>query len=80
MVTTVFPFILRGVSLLGVDSVQLDMDSRREVWERLGKDFPVSYFEKTPTQVASLSDLDRFADDIINGRVAGRVLVDVSKL
>jgi len=71
---SVFPFILRGVSLIGIDSVQLPMAERAEVWRRLGTDFPRSYFEEEPT-VFRLEDLKEVGEKILKGTIKGRALV-----
>ncbi|MEO8538720.1 MAG: acryloyl-CoA reductase [bacterium] len=73
--TTVFPFILRGVNLLGIDSVQCPMDKRIQVWSRMGKDLkPRNLLDS----IAVETDLDGVAAvcaDILNGKVKGRTLV-----
>jgi len=75
---SVFPFILRGVSLIGVDSVQLENPDRAEIWERLAKDFPESYFQDIQTY--KLEDLPDLAAKIIKGQVKGRAVIEISKL
>ncbi|CAK9019829.1 Probable acrylyl-CoA reductase AcuI (Acryloyl-coenzyme A reductase AcuI) [Durusdinium trenchii] len=72
--TTVFPFILRGVSLLGIDSVQLPMGERTEVWKRLETDFPRAYLEAT-TAVKGLEDVQELSEKILDGKISGRVLI-----
>ena len=75
--TTVLPFLLRGVSLLGIDSVMCEVNRRRAAWQRLGTDMPMEKLDEITT-VASLADLPRLADDILKGRVRGRVVIDVN--
>ncbi|GBG25048.1 Quinone oxidoreductase [Hondaea fermentalgiana] len=74
---TVFPFILRGISLLGIDSVQLDMENRKEVWARLETDFPPQYFDKF--QTISLEELGDISSAMLKGETIGRIVVDPSK-
>jgi acrylyl-CoA reductase (NADPH) len=76
---TVFPFILRGISLLGIDSVQMPHASRQRVWNRVATDFPMKYFDVMGSDVVGLEDLASLSKDILEGKVAGRVVVDVSK-
>jgi acrylyl-CoA reductase (NADPH) len=75
--TTVFPFILRGVSLLGIDSVNTPGDLRREVWERLAGDLRPQGLEEQITREISLDDLDPFLDEVLAGKARGRTVVRV---
>lgn len=75
--TTVFPFILRGVNLLGIDSVQCPADVRREAWHRLARDLPKEMLEVI-TQTIPLGDVPRVSEEILEGNVRGRVVVDVN--
>jgi acrylyl-CoA reductase (NADPH) len=72
---TVLPFILRGVSLLGVDSVMCPPDTRSTAWQRLGKDLPVDRLDAMTT-VAPMSRIADLAEQILAGRTRGRVVVD----
>jgi acrylyl-CoA reductase (NADPH) len=72
---TVFPFILRGVSLLGIDSAECPMALRRRVWERLAGDWKVDL--SVVTQEVALEDLGGAIEEILAGRTQGRVLVRV---
>ena len=74
--TTVLPFILRAVNLLGIDSVLCPPDRRRTAWERLARDVPSDTLDHI-TQVAPLADVPRLAGEILQGRVRGRVIIDV---
>jgi acrylyl-CoA reductase (NADPH) len=76
--TTVMPFILRGVSLLGIDSVQVPIDRRREVWNRLATDLKPEGLEGIGHDIG-LDDLDRVLGEILGGQVVGRYVVDVLK-
>jgi putative YhdH/YhfP family quinone oxidoreductase len=76
--TTVFPFILRGVSLLGVDSVNTPEDVRKRVWERLADDLRPKGLDESITREIALDDLDPFLDDVLAGKGVGRTVVKVS--
>ncbi|WP_298233046.1 MDR family oxidoreductase [uncultured Azohydromonas sp.] len=75
---TVLPHILRGVALLGVDSVMAPMNKRLAAWERLARDLAPNALE-TITTVVPMSDLAKWAKAILAGEVRGRVVVDVSR-
>ncbi|MEX0365708.1 MAG: acryloyl-CoA reductase [Ruegeria sp.] len=74
---TVIPFLLRGVNLLGIDSVMQPYDNRVRAWQRVAKDLPMDKLEAM-IQPATLSDLPRLGADILQGQVKGRVVVDVN--
>lgn len=74
--TTVFPFILRGVSLLGVDSVECPMDLRRSVWQKLAGKWRPQGLEDLSSHVG-LEALDPLVDQILAGKIKGRVVVDI---
>jgi acrylyl-CoA reductase (NADPH) len=76
--TTVFPFILRGVDLLGVDSVNTPIQRRREVWQRLATDLRPPHLEESIAREVELADVESVLDDIMQGQVRGRVVVRVS--
>ncbi|MBK8177102.1 MAG: oxidoreductase [Rhodospirillales bacterium] len=75
--TTVMPFILRGVTLAGVDSVMCPKPTRLEAWKRLSECLPVAKLEAITT-TARLADAERLAQDITQGQVRGRVVIDVN--
>ncbi len=75
--TTVAPFILRGVSLLGVDSVNCEMDLRRKVWERLATDMKPRRLAGA-TRTIPFAQLPTVFDDFIGSRAKGRVVVDMA--
>jgi acrylyl-CoA reductase (NADPH) len=76
--TTVFPFILRGVSLVGIDSVETPADVRRTVWERLAGDLRPKGLEDQITREIGLDELDPFLDEVLAGRARGRTVVRVA--
>ena len=74
---TVIPFLLRGVNLLGIDSVMRPYEDRVRAWERIAKDLPMDKLEAM-IQPATLADLPKLGADILRGQVKGRVVVDVN--
>jgi acrylyl-CoA reductase (NADPH) len=70
------PFILRGVSLLGINSVFVPQGPRRAAWERLARDLPADTL-RAITQTISLADVPAMSGEILQGRVRGRVVIDV---
>ena len=76
--TTVLPFILRGVRLLGVDSVACPTPRRREAWQRLAADLSTDALDSM-TAVEPMTDVARMAEEILAGRVRGRVVIDVER-
>ncbi|MEM9498495.1 MAG: acryloyl-CoA reductase [Pseudomonadota bacterium] len=74
---TVIPFLLRGVNLLGIDSVMQPYDNRQRAWQRLARDLPRDKLEAM-IRPAVLSDLPQLGADILKGQVKGRVVVDVN--
>jgi acrylyl-CoA reductase (NADPH) len=73
---TVAPFILRGVSLLGIDSVMCPQDIRREAWRRLATDLDRAKLQTITTEIGLADVLDR-APAIVEGRVRGRIVVKI---
>jgi acrylyl-CoA reductase (NADPH) len=74
---TVIPFLLRGVSLLGIDSVMYPHEERIEAWQRLVRDLPLDRLERI-TQIVPLSALPNLAPQILKGEVRGRAVIDVT--
>jgi NADPH2:quinone reductase len=74
--TTVMPFILRGVSLLGIDSVQCPMELRRRVWERLASDMRPRHL-KEMTRTIHFEQLPETFDALLKGAIKGRVVVKI---
>lgn len=74
---TVVPFLLRGVNLLGIDSVMQPFENRRKAWERVVTDLPMEKLEAM-VKPATLSDLPELGREILAGQVQGRVVVDVN--
>lgn len=72
--TTVMPFILRNVRLQGIDSVMCPTEKRISAWLKLVELLPNSFFEQACTEI-SLDDAIKYAEDITNGQVTGRVVI-----
>jgi acrylyl-CoA reductase (NADPH) len=74
---TVIPFLLRGVNLLGIDSVMCPKEKRLRAWHRISTDLPMEKLENM-TSETTLQDLPKLGKDIIAGQVRGRIVVDVA--
>jgi acrylyl-CoA reductase (NADPH) len=75
---TVIPFLLRGVNLLGIDSVMKPYADRLRAWERIARDLPMDKLEAMIVP-AGLGDLPELGAAILKGQVRGRVVVDVTQ-
>jgi len=75
--TTVIPFLLRGVNLLGIDSVMCPKTKRLPAWTRLAKDIDATQLESM-TSVIALSEVTTMGSEILKGAVRGRIVVDVN--
>ena len=71
---TVLPFLLRGVNLLGIDSVMQPFDNRVRIWQRLVEDLPMDSLDALTDEIG-LSDLPQEANAILKGQVRGRLVV-----
>ena len=76
--TSVFPFILRSVALLGVDSVNTPMEERRRVWERLAGDLRPGQLDESITREVSLDEVDQLLDEVLAGNAVGRTVVKIA--
>ena len=74
---SVIPFLLRGVNLLGVDSVLCPRDERIAAWNRLARDLPLDRLEAI-TQTVALEELPDLAPRILKGEIRGRIVVDIA--
>jgi acrylyl-CoA reductase (NADPH) len=74
---TVIPFLLRGVNLLGIDSVMCPREERLPAWERLARDLPLDRLEQI-TQSVPLGEVTALAPRILKGEVRGRIVIDVA--
>jgi NADPH:quinone reductase-like Zn-dependent oxidoreductase len=75
--TTVMPFILRGVSLLGIDSVNCPMPVRQEVWRRLATDMKPAGLKELARTIP-FDELPKAFGDFIEAKVTGRIVVDLN--
>ncbi len=75
--TSVFPFILRGVQLVGVESVMVPPEQRREAWARIARDLPGELIDRL-TEVIPMSAVPEYSETITRGQVRGRIVVDVN--
>lgn len=75
--TTVFPFILRGVNLLGIDSNTCPNDRRRAAWERLASILSAEDFEAMTARTIGLADIPAVSREVLDGAIRGRLVVDV---
>ncbi len=76
--STVLPFILRNVSLLGVDSVMAPMAKRERAWERLSSDINMKKLEEMIINT-TIDQVEVFAEKILKGKIKGRVVVNISE-
>ncbi len=75
--TSVMPFILRNISLHGVDSVQAAYDKRQRAWKRLAEIMDLTKLEEIYTK-QPLAKVPELADQILNGQIKGRIVIDVN--
>ena len=75
--TTILPFILRGVNLLGIDSVMQPKANRQRIWQRIVDDLPLAKLDAMTT-VRPLADVPQLATEILSGQVRGRTVIDVN--
>jgi acrylyl-CoA reductase (NADPH) len=73
--TTVFPFILRGINLLGIDSVYCPMETRKTIWKRMATDFKPDRLEMIINKEVSLEELPGSLSSILQGEARGRTIV-----
>lgn len=76
--TTVMPFILRGVNILGINSSQTPIDLRRKVWERIASDLAPRHIDRIVTRTISFDELPAAFDAYIKGQVVGRTVVRIA--
>ena len=75
--TTVMPFILRGVSLLGITSAGCPAEWRAPLWQRLATDLAPNHMDKIVSQVVTLEELTDLFERMLNAKVSGRTVVKI---
>ncbi|MEY2193303.1 acryloyl-CoA reductase [Neobacillus sp. BF23-41] len=75
--TTVFPFILRGINLLGIDSVYCQMHVRQDLWNRMATDLKPSTLSETVNKEITLEELPETLPTILKGQARGRIIVKI---
>jgi acrylyl-CoA reductase (NADPH) len=78
LTATVLPFILRGISLLGIDSVQNPIEERRELWRRIGDDLRPPHLDDAIAREIGLEEVDGALDAILRGESQGRTIVRIA--
>ncbi len=76
--TTVFPFLLRGINVLGIDSVACPMELRRQIWEHLASDYKPQHLMDSIAHEAPFAELPEALATILKGGVRGRTVIKVS--
>ena len=75
LATTVYPFIVRAVSLLGIDTVATPIEERRDLWRAMAEEFPLARCDEMVSEEIGLGALSEALNRVLNGQVRGRVLV-----
>jgi len=75
--TSMIPFLLRGVNLLGIDSVLCPLPQRLKAWRRVAKDLPLDKLDAM-IRPAQLAEVPTLGSEILKGRIKGRIVVDVN--
>ncbi|MCP4338737.1 MAG: YhdH/YhfP family quinone oxidoreductase [Desulfobulbaceae bacterium] len=78
LTSSIYPFILNGVSLLGIDSVNCPVDLRLQVWNKIASDWKLEQLELVTTELESLESLDERIGLILQGKSKGRAIVKIS--
>jgi NADPH2:quinone reductase len=77
LVTTVMPFILRGVNLLGINSTYCPVPLREKVWSRLASDLKPAAIETIVNRIVAFDDIPNLFNDYIEGKITGRIVVKI---
>lgn len=75
--TTVFPFILRGVNLLGIDSVYCPMETRLKIWDKMASEFKPDVLDKLSSSEVTFEELPQSLSSILKGQALGRTIVKI---
>jgi len=79
LATTVYPFIVRSVALLGIDTVSTPIDERRTLWADMGEAFPLEHCEQMVNEEIGLQGLTAALGRVLDAAVRGRILVSPSR-
>ena len=71
-----YPFILRGISLVGIDSASCPLERRKEIWKELAGSWRLTMLDSLTTRI-SLDQLNLYIEDMLAGRTKGRIVVDL---
>lgn len=77
--TTVMPFILRGINLLGIDSVHCSQQTRSTIWNRLGTDLRPRHIDEIVNREIGLDEIPTVVDDYVRGKNSGRTVVNLQR-
>ncbi len=77
--SSIYPFILNGVSLLGIDSVSCPVETRMAVWNKIASDWKLDYLEDITTELPNMEALDERIDLILQGKNRGRAIVKITE-
>jgi acrylyl-CoA reductase (NADPH) len=75
--TTVFPFILRGVTLRGINSVSVPLEMRKQAWELIANTIPAEYYTLLTDREITLNEVKDTCEELLAGKIRGRVVVDM---
>ena len=75
--TTVFPFILRGVTLRGINSVSVPLEARKQAWELIANTIPAEYYALLTDREITLNEVKDTCEELLAGKIRGRVVVDL---
>ena len=78
LATTVYPFILRGISLYGIDSGNCALETREQIWRKLASEWKIDRLDNLVREIG-LDELDQFIDLILQGKTKGRIVVNMEK-
>ncbi len=76
---TVYPFILRGISLIGIDSALISREYRNRLWQRLGSDWRIPNIDDLAT-IISPQEIEHYLEQLLQGKVVGRIVIDLNQL
>jgi putative YhdH/YhfP family quinone oxidoreductase len=78
LATTVYPFILRGISLYGIDSGNCTLEIREQIWRKLASEWKIDLLDNLVREIG-LDELDQFIDLILQGKTKGRIVVNMEQ-